>query len=164
MSKYIVIIMYNPDDYSPAHPSLERLLYGSAHTARAVRKREKLNKLVKCIRLHMAKGRYVIVRGWEQAVEMAWNETAVLSFKGPLEQHVEYQGEQHAHFIEYRAEIALADSEQRVKAIKSSDATVGVHKHSTMSEFVRMGRECADVCANLLDSAATHGECPPFIP
>lgn len=96
VSKYIVSMEYNPQDYYLPDTSLDRLRYRSDYTARVSYQAGRLNQFVQDIRSHMAKGRYVLVRGWKPAVEMAWDETAVLSFKGPLEQRVEYQGSDNA--------------------------------------------------------------------
>lgn len=99
VSKYIVTMLYNPDDYAPTDFSIDRLIYGSAHTARVSEQTDKLNAFTKELRRHLAAGRYVIVRGWKPPVDIAWHNNAVLSLKGPLEQHVEYQGEYDATLL-----------------------------------------------------------------
>lgn len=94
VSDYIVGMLYDTTKFSPADLSLDLLLYGSSHNERVSTQAQELNAFVQVVRGHLAKGRYVIVRGWRPGFDSAWDEAVVLSFKGAVEQRVEYQGKQ----------------------------------------------------------------------
>lgn len=92
VSKLIVALLYHPDDFTPGPTSLDSLLYGSEHHAHVQNKARALNNFVAALRVHLAKGQYILVRGWKPAFETGWDEDSVQAFKGSLYQPVEYQG------------------------------------------------------------------------
>lgn len=92
VSSYIVALLYHPDDYGPETTSIDSLLFGSGHAQRIAEKAARLNDLVKTLRLYLAKGVYVLIRGWKPAFEAGWDKAAVQAFKGSLQQPVQYQG------------------------------------------------------------------------
>lgn len=93
VSTYLVAVLYHPDDYSPDSVSIDSLLFGSGHAQRLAQKGARLNAFVSALRKNLAKGVYVLVRGWKPAFEAGWDEAAVEAFKGSLQQPIQYQGE-----------------------------------------------------------------------
>lgn len=165
VSKYVVALLYNPDDFSPTEISLASVLCGDHHVSCVSNRAKILNALVDTIRLHFAQGHYVIIRGWKPAFDTAWDDAAVEAFKGTLQQPVEYQGELCVCVLQqcYTYQMYL-DSAKRVQAVDSTRNDTGARAFSSLAEFLRLGRESPETCGNLLDSTATHTEYPPFIP
>lgn len=93
ISKFLVAVLYHPEDYAPEPVSLECLLFGSGHAQRVAEKGARLNAFVSDLRKNLAKGVYILVRGWKPAFEVGWDEAAVEAFKGSLQQPVQYQGQ-----------------------------------------------------------------------
>lgn len=130
VSKYIAVVLYDPDTISPAAPSLDSLRYGGPHTARVSSQAEVLKALVDAIRTNLAQGRYVIVRGWRPAIDMAWDDAAVEAFKGPLVQGVEYEGKLPSHSeplpkcSTYDARFCAARQSDRIRSSRCGSASI----------------------------------------
>lgn len=92
IDKYVVAMLYHPDDFSPGEINLDTLLYGSPHVKRVSKKAAQLKDFVNDLRRYISQGQYVIVRGWKPAFSTAWDEAAIQAFKGTLKQSVDYHG------------------------------------------------------------------------
>lgn len=93
VSNAIVLILYDINVHGPGPLTLASLLPGQHEKSPATHESKLLNEFVDTIRVYMAKGLYVIIRGWKPKLNIMWDEDCVAAFKGTLSQPVESQSE-----------------------------------------------------------------------
>lgn len=90
----VVTLLHYDDRLLQCDPDAMNLLrpvdgLESSHTAQALVAHE---RLMKDLRLCMAKGKYALIRGWHPDLPATWNAQSVLAFKGSVTQQVQYHG------------------------------------------------------------------------